>query len=46
MPPVVPVSMGIAIAQEASIPQHMICEICKDNLKANERGVKQPTKRW
>lgn len=35
MPPVLPISMAVAIAQEAIIPKHKICEICKEKMKAN-----------
>lgn len=40
MPPVLPVSMPITIAQEGIIiPKDKVCKICKNNLKVNERGV-------
>jgi hypothetical protein len=39
MPPVLRVSMPVAIAEEDVIPEGMVCEICKDNLKANLRGA-------
>jgi hypothetical protein len=38
MPPVLPVSMPVAIAQKAFIPKDKVCKICKGNLKTNERG--------
>ena len=40
MPPVLHVSMPVAIAQEGIIiPKDTVCKICKNNLKVNERGV-------
>ena len=40
MPPVLNVSMPVAIAQEGIIiPKDTVCKICKNNLKVNERGV-------
>ena len=37
MPPVLRVSMPVAVAEEGVIPKDRVCEICKDNLKANVR---------
>jgi hypothetical protein len=37
MPPVLRVSMPVAVAEEGIIPKDRVCEICKDNLKANVR---------
>ena len=37
MPPVLRVSMPVAIAEEGIIPNDRVCEICKDNLKARLR---------
>jgi hypothetical protein len=39
MPPVLRVSMPVAIAQEGIIPEDKICEICKKNLQANVRDA-------
>ena len=38
MPPVLRVSMPIAIAEDI-IREDKVCEICKNNLKANVRGA-------
>ncbi len=37
MPPVLRISMPVAIAEEGIIPENKICEICKKNLQANIR---------
>jgi hypothetical protein len=37
MPPILRVSMPVAIAEEGIIPKDRVCEICKDDLKANVR---------
>lgn len=37
MPPVLRVSMLLAIAQEGMIPESKICEICKDDLQVHVR---------
>jgi hypothetical protein len=40
LPPVLHVSMPVAIAQEGIIiPKDKVCKVCKNNLKVNERGV-------